>query len=414
MSDPATGTLLERSGLDSPALNAALLGLLGLGCIAVTFAVSGVVHLLLTLALLGPLLARRTHPTASTVAVFAAGLVQLLLNLGPQPADVAVLIALYSVTAHGPRLVHRIAIGTALTGAAIQAGLLALAGPDLARVGTWFLVMVVAALAAWSFGLVRRIRREQLEALHERADRLERESRQQAAIATAGERARIAREMHDVVAHSLSVIIAQADGGRYAGRQDPASALRSLGTIGETGRAALADMRAILGVLRRGEGEDGGRSPSGPPQTAPQPATADLETLVQQTRDAGLTISLVRIGSPRALPAGAGLTLYRICQEALTNVLKHAGPGPSVTVLQRWTPGAVELSVSDDGRGASAGSDGAGHGLLGMRERANMFGGSVTAGPRPGGGFAVHVHLPLPAGAGWQAFETPDGETADA
>jgi signal transduction histidine kinase len=207
--------------------------------------------------------------------------------------------------------------------------------------------------------------------------------------------------MHDVVAHSLSVIIAQADGGRYASATDPEAGVRALSVIAETGRAALTDMRAILGVLRNGtapRAADGGVGPAqdADRQLAPQPAAGDLEALVQQTREAGVAVSLVRVGTPRTLPAGVGLTLYRICQEALTNVLKHAGPAPSVTVLLRWSDEAVQLEVTDDGRGASAVGDGGGHGLLGMRERAAMFGGTVSAGPRPGGGFRVRVLLPTP------------------
>jgi signal transduction histidine kinase len=261
--------------------------------------------------------------------------------------------------------------------------------------------------------------------------------------------------MHDIVAHSLTVMIAQADGGRYAADADPAAATRALGTIAETGRAALTDMRRLLGVLRTDPAPDGradaGGSPRGPvgglagaavapgrlpagvravsaiPSTArpapgtdhatgngaagsstgpaderyaPLPAEGDLDALVDQMRASGLHVSLVRMGTPRYLPPGAGLTVYRIAQESLTNVLKHAGPGPKVTVLVHWLPDAVAVEVNDDGRGASAGSDGLGQGLLGMRERAAMFGGTVTAGPRPGGGFRVRAQLPTPGGPG--------------
>ena len=127
-----------------------------------------------------------------------------------------------------------------------------------------------------------------------------------------------------------------------------------------------------------------------------QPAVEDVEQLVAQVRASGLRVSYVRLGTPRHLPPGAGLTVYRIAQEALTNVLKHAGPDPSVTVMLQWQPAAVTLEVSDDGRGAAADADGLGQGLLGMRERATMFGGTVTAGPRPGGGFRVRATLPTP------------------
>jgi signal transduction histidine kinase len=223
------------------------------------------------------------------------------------------------------------------------------------------------------------------------------------------------------------VMIAQTDGGRYAAAADPAAATRALGTIAETGRAALTDMRRLLGVLRAdagtsrpgGTAADGAPSPAGAPGTAPadaaalvttpQPAVDDLETLVAQMRASGMRASLVRLGTPRHLPPGAGLTVYRIAQESLTNVLKHAGPDPSVTVMLQWLPRAVTLEVSDDGRGAAADSDGLGQGLVGMRERAAMFGGTLTAGPRPGGGYRVRAQLPTPssASAGPTAPATP-------
>ncbi|MFI7586623.1 sensor histidine kinase [Spongisporangium articulatum] len=392
MSDRRAQQLVVDAGLAVVLLGCVLVGGFGLG--ADTSWLSALLVL--------PLAARRVWPTGSAVAVFTAGLLQLALGRQLQLADVAVLVALYSVTVYGQRTAHVVAIAGALVGSAASAVLMWRQDSGTVAV-TVYVVLTTSSVAAWALGLVRRIRVQQLEALHERAERLERENRQQAAIATATERARIAREMHDVVAHSLSVIIAQADGGRYAGAHDPAAAVRSLSVIAETGRAALADMRAILGVLRtpdstRDGPPDGERVPqAAPAELAPQPVDADLDALISKTRDAGLAISLVRVGQARALPPGVGLTLYRICQEALTNVLKHAGPGPSVTVMLRWSPGGVDLTVTDDGRGASASSDGAGQGVLGMRERAAMFDGTLTAGPRAGGGFAVHAHLPLPA-----------------
>ena len=339
-----------------------------------------------------PLAWRRTRPVASAVAVFVVGLLHVLVGQSLIfPADVAVLIALYSVTVYGPRWAHRTAIAGALAGSLLLAVSLLLQQSGAGVVAVWLLASVTA-LAVWAFGLVRRARYETLNALRDRAERLEVERDQQARLATAAERARIAREMHDIIAHSLSVIIAQADGGRYVAQSDPDAAARSLGTIAETGRAALADMRRLLGVLRQ---DDDDASSS----LVPQPAATDLEQLVDQVRASGMRVSLIRMGTVRELPPGAGMVAYRICQESLTNVLKHAGPDPAVTVLVQWTTGALALEVSDDGRGAAAvaQSDGRGQGLVGMRERAAMFGGSVTAGPRAGGGFRVRVDLPLPA-----------------
>lgn len=363
-----------------------------------------------------PLGWRRRNPVASVVAVYAACLLHLLIGVPlVMPSDLAVLVALYSVTVHGPRWAHLTAMGSALVGnLAMVSGLLlqswtgSAAEVAASGIALWLFASVTAA-AVWAFGLVRRSRRVTIAALRDRAERLEVERDQQARIATAAERTRIAREMHDIVAHSLSVVVAQADGGRYAAAADPEAATRALGTIAETGRAALADMRRLLGVLREPERVPGAPAPAGAlaPGTAPagaapytpQPAEHDLESLVEQVRSSGVRASLVRMGTPRRLPPGIGLTVYRICQEALTNVLKHGGPDVTVTVLAQWQPAALVLEITDDGRGAAADSDGAGQGLLGMRERATMVGGTLSAGPRPGGGFRVHAELPLPPGA---------------
>ena len=373
-----------------------------------------------------PLGWRRTHPVAAVVAVYVACLLHLLVGVPLLlPSDLAVLLALYSVTVHGPRWAHLTAMGSALVGNLVMvSGLLvqswagSLAEMAASAIALW-LFASVTALAVWAFGLVRRSRRVTIAALRDRAERLEVERDQQARIATAAERTRIAREMHDIVAHSLSVVVAQADGGRYAAAADPEAATRALGTIAETGRAALADMRRLLGVLREPERVPGSGAATGTPGLlalpggpgvpadgatgaapyTPQPAEHDLESLVEQVRSSGVRASLVRMGTPRRLPPGIGLTVYRICQEALTNVLKHGGPDVTVTVLAQWQAAALVLEITDDGRGAAADSDGAGQGLLGMRERATMVGGTLSAGPRPGGGFRVRAELPLPPGA---------------
>jgi signal transduction histidine kinase len=401
-----------------------------------------------SLATVIPLAWRRVRPVTSAVAVYAVALAHLLVGFPLLvPADFAVLVALYSVTVYGPRWAHRTAIVSTMAGCLLLTITIGLAdAPETLGV---FALMPVAmflgsmAVAVWAFGLTRRYRRLTVETLRDRAERLEIERDQQAQIATAAERARIAREMHDIVAHSLSIVVAQADGGRYAAAQDPAAAQRALTVISETGRAALTDMRRLLGVLRddpttgadagggypppaahpavgadtvgaggatpgsgaapasaarRGTSTAGRATPSGAP-LAPQPDDADLETLVAQARAAGTRVSFVRVGTPRRLPPGAGLTLHRVVQEALSNVRKHAGPDPRVTVVERWEAEAVRLEVSDDGRGAAAGTGEAGYGLLGMRERAAMFGGDVTAGPRPGGGWRVRFTMPLPGAA---------------
>lgn len=194
--------------------------------------------------------------------------------------------------------------------------------------------------------------------------------------------------MHDIVAHTLSVVIAQADGGRYAARSNPDAAERALIVIADMSRAALGDIRSIIGVLRDPD------DPSAP--LAPEPVDSDLTALMDQVRGSGHRVSFVQTGHARPLPVGAGNALYRICQEALTNSLKHAGPHAQLTVALHWRPAEVILDVTDNGRGAAAVNDGKGHGLVGMNERAAIFGGTVVAGPRQGGGFKVTATIPTP------------------
>ncbi|MGP7960369.1 sensor histidine kinase [Sanguibacter sp. A247] len=405
----------DRNALWIDVAGTALLLVLAIGLFGVSM-LEGVYAILF----LAPLALRRYRPTLSVVLVYSVGLFYTLTapEPGANPAILAVLVALYSVTVHGPRWAYRTAMITGIAGAVLFSMMLWVTdgiGTPGAFMGIAFgaFSMVLAELAVWGFALTRRARKDMVAALIDRAERLEVERDQQARIATAAERTRIAREMHDIVAHSLSVIIAQADGGRYVVRHDPAAGERTLGTIADTGRDALADMRRLLGVLREPDGlrpptslpdvaagatSPGSRAGSPPGDRAPQPASGDLEGLVAQVRATGLDVSFVRMGTPRTLPPGVGLAVYRVCQESLTNILKHAGPSPSVTVVLTWGIESLTLQVSDDGRGASAGGDGAGQGLLGMRERATMFGGTLTAGPRPGGGFRVHLTVPIPRG----------------
>lgn len=245
----------------------------------------------------------------------------------------------------------------------------------------WGVAGVAVALALW---LAARLQAERRRAAALAADA---ETRSTAALdlAAQSERSRIARELHDVVAHTLAVMVAQADGGRFAGRTSPEAALGSLDTIAEVGRSALTEMSALLGVLRAGDAEAA---------LGPQPSLSDIPALVATMREGGLEVSYVTTGTPRPLPIGAGLTAYRIVQESLTNVLKHAGPQVTAFVQLRWEDDALVVTVSDDGRGAAAGRDG-GLGIAGMVERTTVFGGTLSAGPRAGGGFVVRARLPL-------------------
>lgn len=236
-----------------------------------------------------------------------------------------------------------------------------------------------------------RDRRALRAALAARASAIDAQART-AALAVAGERIRIVREMHDVLAHSLSIMIAQADGGSYTAG-DAQAARRAFLTLAETGRGALADTRRVLGVLRHGEDEDA--------PLAPIPDDASLDALVDRAREAGLEVSLIRVGTPRPLPAGSRMALYRICQEALTNVLKHAGGRARVIVTENWRDDEVILTVTDHGGTPGAASEdplgGYGLGLIGMRERAELVGGRLAAAPTEDG-FQVRAVLPFSAG----------------
>jgi signal transduction histidine kinase len=207
--------------------------------------------------------------------------------------------------------------------------------------------------------------------------------------AVTAERARIARELHDVVAHHMSVMIVQAGAARTVGARDPEAAAAALEQIEESGRTGLAEMRRLLDLLQAPEDGDG---------LAPQPGLARLEELLEATRATGIAVELSVEGPERPVPAGVDLSAFRIVQEALTNVLKHSG-STTASVRLAYRPDALEIEVTDDGIGAPDGIAGHGerHGLVGMRERAALFGGTFEAGPRPGGGFVVRARLPLAA-----------------
>ncbi len=336
---------------------------------------------------------RRTHPAVSAIAVYLGALLHFAVGIPFLGSDLLIFISLYSVTVYGGTWARRGGLIGALIGCALQGVLFTTqsGGGIRSALAAGLIIGILltcAVLAAWALGLARRARLERVESLAERAARLEVERDQQAQIATAAERARIAREMHDVVAHSLSVVISQADGGRYAAKADPEAAERALTTIAESGRTALADLRRILGVLRE---------PEGNATLTPQPDEVNLGDLVAHIQQSGLKVSLVTMGTPRALPAAAGLAMYRIVQESLTNALKHAGPDAEATVMVQWQPDEIALAISDNGRGAATpeGTSG-GHGLVGMRERATMLSGTLNAGPKPGGGWQVRATIPLP------------------
>jgi signal transduction histidine kinase len=344
-----------------------------------------------------PVIFRRAYPVAAYATAVGFGGIQVVLGVRPIATDLAILILLYTLAAYSPRRVSVWGLAACLTGSAVGiARWTTLGGRSvLAWLTAGAVLFAGPALLAWVLGDSMRYRRAYYASLEDRAARLERERDAQARVAAVAERARIARELHDVVAHNVSVMVVQADGASYALGTDPGRAKEALAAISATGRQALAEMRRLLGVLRREDEETG----SG---LAPQPGIGELGELLDQARIAGLPVSFVVEGVPRPLPGGAALTAYRIVQESLTNTRKHAGPVTSASVVVRYSTDALVLAISDDGRGAAA-PGGAGHGLTGMRERVAVYGGSVVAGPRPGGGFEVVATLPLtPVQAGVQ------------
>ncbi|MER6217562.1 MULTISPECIES: sensor histidine kinase [unclassified Streptomyces] len=330
----------------------------------------------------------------------AAGVVQLAIGSPVQTCDLAMLVILFTVAASGdvPRWVSRAALGSGLLAAPLYflrfgVDKNASAPQELLFV----LFMMVPFALAWVMGDSLRTRRAYYAQLVERNQRLEKEREAQAKVAVAAERARIARELHDVVAHNVSVMVVQADGAAYVMDVAPEQAKEALQTISGTGRQALAEMRRLLGVLRTGE-------PQESEDYVPQPDVEQIEVLVEQVRAAGLTVDFEVEGAPRRLPSGVELTAYRIVQEALTNTRKHGGPDARASVRLVYFDDGLGLLVEDDGRGAAhelyedGGADGAGHGLIGMRERIGMVGGTLDAGPRPGGGFRISALLPLKKG----------------
>jgi signal transduction histidine kinase len=248
-----------------------------------------------------------------------------------------------------------------------------------------------SALAATVLlGITVSTRQAYLAELEERARRLERERDQQAQLAVATERARIAREMHDIVAHNLAVMIALADGAAFTATVAPERAVDAMQQVSGTGRQALAEMRRLLGLLRDNE------PPPAPSELVPQPGLDDLDELIDQIRAAGVRVTLTREGVAGARGPGAGLAVYRIVQEALTNTLKHAGPQASAQVRLRYTAAGVDVEVTDDGArrpAPPAAATAGGHGLAGMIERAASYGGHLEAGPRPGTGWRVCAQL---------------------
>jgi signal transduction histidine kinase len=356
----------------------------------------GAAAVALVLAQTLPLAWRRRHPL---VVGLVTGLATAGYGLAPYP-DLAMpipiggVVGLYSVAAWGSR---RAALASGAVAAVMVVVTLSLPRTDADVVDAAFVSLALAG--AWLLGDRARVQRALAAELQERAARLERERAEEAGRAVASERARIARELHDVVAHHVSMMVVQAEAGPVAVEHDPARAAGAFEAIGATGRQALVEMRRLLGMLRGDEEQA--------PSLAPQPGLAEVPSLVEQVGRAGLRVELVLEGARVALPAGVDLSAYRIVQEALTNAVRHSGAGRA-RVLVRYGEHELQLRIENGLESASGrqsrdsdrqtGRSGrSGRGLLGMKERVNLFGGELHAGPGPDGGFTVDARLPIRA-----------------
>ena len=328
----------------------------------------------------GALAWRRVYPLAVVAVVSAGWCLEVVAGVPiqePLAPFVAILVATYTLTAYAP-------LDRLFAGLAVLAVTLAVAVTSQHQGLDNFAFGAVFAGAAVLVGWLVRVRVEEAKRLHRRAEALEQEREEQARLAAEAERSRIARELHDVIAHSLGVMVVQAGAAEEVLRHDPERALEPVRAIQDTGRRALAEMGLLLGVLRD-DGEEVGLTP--------QPGLGELDALVAETRAAGLPVELI-VDSPESpLPAGVELSVYRIVQEALTNTRKHAGIGRARVHISREDDQLV-VEVVDDGDGSANGT-GSGLGLVGMQERVSVFGGSLEAGPQPSGGFRVRASFPL-------------------
>jgi signal transduction histidine kinase len=337
---------------------------------------------LLDVAMVLPLVARRQFPVVVFGVLSAFAFVQWLADV-PLAADVSLLVALYTVAARRAPRDAMIAAGVLEFGVVLASTRFAPASDGLAGSLVFLSGLVTAALFT---GVALRSHSAYLASIVDRTQQLEHERDQQARLAATAERTRIAREMHDIVAHSLSVAIALADGAAASNGDGDDEATEAMRQVSMVGREALAEMRRLLGVLR---------DDTDTADLAPQPGLGRLDELLEQVRAVGLPVRVTVRGEPRPISPIEDATAYRIVQESLTNTLKHADRPTEASVTIVWAPEALSLEVTDDGRSRRGIERPAGHGLLGMSERAALFDGIVSAGPVAGRGWQVHAQLPL-------------------
>jgi signal transduction histidine kinase len=343
-----------------------------------------VVGIALLLVQVFPLLWRRTHPSLVLLLVAGAFAARVLLGFSPGIAGFGLLVAMYSVAAYevrARRLAFLVVAGLGFVAGFVVFGVSGNPRSFAVTVPSLFFV------AAWLIGDYLRTRRAYVTQLEERAARLERERDQDRRLAADEERTRIARELHDVVAHDVSVIAIQAGAARAVQASKPEAAAQALGLIETTARGTLIELNRLLGVLRGGNGAT--------PDRSPQPGIGQLAGLVEELRAAGLEVDARVEGKAGPLSPALDLSAYRILQEATTNVLKHAR-ARRVDIRVRYSDTMLALDIRDDGAGDGGDpASSSGHGLIGMRERVALFGGKLHAGRNRAGGFSVHARLPL-------------------
>jgi signal transduction histidine kinase len=338
--------------------------------------------LLAILAILTPLFARRRFPFGAPAAVGVAVVLTSFVDERLVPFDFIIFLASCAAVFLIGLIRER---AQAVVGLVLAWGVVAVVAyrDPLGNLDGFIAPSVIFGII-WTIAFALGRKFEEADEARDRAARAEREREERARSAVTEERARIARELHDVVGHSVSVMTVQASAVRRLLRPEQQREREALLIVEQTGREALAEMRRMVGVLRR---------PEEAPALAPQPSLEHLGKLIEQAREAGLPVDLRVEGEPLPLPAGVDLTAYRLVQEGLTNALKHAR-AERAQVLVRYSDGDIEVTVSDDGQGAGSG-DGGGHGLVGMRERVAVYGGELEAGPRPEGGYRLRARLPL-------------------
>lgn len=335
------------------------------------------------LLLAAPLLFRRRFPLPAGLGVLLVGIVGSFLLTGEAIVDgfsgfIIILLAVVVIAARD--------MPSAILGLLVAyAGVVAINQNARDQAAGDYFFPALFFTIVWIGSQVFHLRGDRLREAEARAQDLASRREQEARRAVADERARIARELHDVVGHSVSVMTVQASAVRRVLLPDQERERQALLTVEETGRQALAEMRRMVGVLRR---------PEDSPSLAPQPSLEHVEAVVQRARDSGLDVELRFDGEPRQIAPGLDLTAYRIVQEGLTNVVKHAGASRADVVIC-FGDDEIELVVTDDGRGATNGDPQGGHGLVGMRERVGVYGGELEAGPAPGGGYRLRARLPL-------------------